>query len=206
MRYTKKMPATDPELSRRLQGEGWAKLREPTSLGMATLLSVPFMLLNGFLTMLVAYWLYPPLRGFLATGPAGEVTFQIGLTTLIYIAGVVVFLLIHELLHACFIPNVLRSDKTFWGIHILFGFVSTSEPIRKGRHLFISIAPFLLLSVLLPLLMKLAGLLDGFVIFLCLVNAMGSSVDCLNLCLVAFQVPRGSTIVNNGFETYFKRL
>ncbi len=206
MRYTKEMPATDPELSHKLQSEGWTKLREPTSLGMATLLSVPFMLVNGFITMLIAYWLYPPLRDFLANGPAGEITFRIGLVTLIYIAGVVVFLLIHELLHACFIPNVLRSEKTFWGIRILFGFVSTSEPIQKGRYLFISIVPFLLLSVLLPFLMKLAGLLDGFVIFLCLVNAIGSSVDCLNLCLVAFQVPRGSTIVNNGFETYFKRL
>ncbi len=39
---------------------------------------------------------------------------------------------------------------------------------------------------------------------LCLINAAGSCVDCLNMCLIAVQVPNGSYIMNNGPETYFK--
>ena len=80
MRYLKKIPSTDKELGIKLISEGWTKLKEPSNLGIATLLSIPFMF----------------------------------------------------------------------------------------------------------------------------INAMGSCVDCLNICLVAIQVPKGSYIVNNGFETYFK--
>ncbi|MGV8906228.1 MAG: DUF3267 domain-containing protein, partial [Acetobacterium sp.] len=110
----------------------------------------------------------------------------------------------HEFLHACFIPNVLKSDKIYWGINGFFGFVFTTEKIKKGRFLIISIMPFILLSVILPLILNILGLLNGYIILLCLINAMGSSVDCLNMCLIAIQVPNGSHIMNNGFETYFK--
>jgi len=111
---------------------------------------------------------------------------------------------IHEFLHACFIPNVLKSDKTHWGINGIYGFVSTTEMIKKGRFLLISIMPFFLLSILLPFVLHVVGFLNGYTILLCLINATGSCVDCLNMCLVAIQVPNGANIINNGFETYFK--
>jgi hypothetical protein len=115
-----------------------------------------------------------------------------------------VFNVIHEFLHACFIPNVLKSDKTYWGYNGFIGFVYTTEKIKKGRYLIISIMPFILLSVLLPFILNILGWLNGYTIFLCLINAVGSCVDCLNICLVAIQVPKGSYIVSNGLETYFK--
>ena len=64
--------------------------------------------------------------------------------------------------------------------------------------------PFSLLSLILPFILNILGWLNGYTILRCLINAGGSCVDCLNMCLVAIQVPRGSYIVNNGFETYFK--
>ena len=64
--------------------------------------------------------------------------------------------------------------------------------------------PFILLSVLLPFILNSLGWLNGYTVFLCLINAMGSCVDILNMCLVMIQVPKSSYIVNNGFETYFK--
>jgi len=65
--------------------------------------------------------------------------------------------------------------------------------------------PFILLSIVLPFILKLLGLLNGFTIALCVINAIGSSVDCFNILLILNQAPKDSYIVNNGTETYFKK-
>lgn len=136
MIYTKEIPSTDKELSEKLISEGWKKLKEPSSLGKAMLFSIPFIFINGFISIIISLYLYTPLKEFLASG--------------------------------------------------------------------ISIMPFILLSVVLPFILKFLGLLNGYTIFLCLLNAMGSCVDFLTAFLVTIQVPNGSYIINNGFEAYFK--
>jgi hypothetical protein len=206
MKYIKKIPTSDKELSNKLISDGWKKLKEPSNLGMATLLSVPFMLINGIIFMVIVFCLYPPFKDFFNNSKDGfNITFEGNLYTLImYIVTIFIFMSIHEFLHACFIPNVLKSDKIYWGINAFVGFVYTTEKIKKSRFLIISIMPFILLSVILPFILNIFGWLNGFTIFLCLINAMGSCVDCLNICIVGIQVPSGSYIVNNGFETYFK--
>lgn len=60
-------------------------------------------------------------------------------------------------------------------------------------------------KILLPFILKLFGLLNGFTIALCVINAMGSAVDCFNILLILNQAPKDSYIVNNGTETYFKK-
>jgi len=204
MKYVKKIPPTDKELSNKLLLYGWKKLKEPSNLLTATLLSIPFMFINGFISMAIAFYLYPPLKEVLISKKEFSITFTVDLFTLIYVVIILVFMVIHEFLHACFIPNMLKSDKTFWGINGLCGFVCTTEKIKKNRFLVISIMPLILVSVILPFILNILGLLNGLTIFLCLINAMGSCVDCLNICIVATQVPSGAYIVNNGFETYFK--
>ncbi|GAA0125686.1 DUF3267 domain-containing protein [Clostridium sp. CTA-19] len=204
MKYIKKIPNSDKELSNKLINEGWKKLKEPSNLAMATLLSVPFMFINGIISVAIAFYLYPPLKEFFSSTHSFSIEFKLDSFSLIYIGVILLFMTIHEFLHACFIPNVLKSDKTYWGINGVCGFVFTTEKIKKNRFLIISIMPFILLSILLPFILNIFGLLNWFTIFLCLINAMGSCVDCLNICIVAIQVPKGSYIVNNGFETYFK--
>lgn len=204
MRYVKKIPSTDKELRDKLLSNGWTKLKEPSNLGIATLLSIPFMFVNGIISMVIAFYLYPPLKEFFSSNHGFSITFKVNLFTLIYVVMIFMFMTIHEFIHACFIPNVLRSNKIYWGINGFLGFVYTTEKIKKSRFLIISIMPFILLSVILPFILNILGLLNGFTIFLCLINAMGSCVDCLNICIVGMQVPSGSYIVNNGFETYFK--
>lgn len=199
----KKIPSTDKELSNKLISEGWTKLKEPSNLGIATLLSVPFMFINGAISIVMAFYLYPPLKEIWNGNQDFSLSFTVNLFSLIYVFGIFIFMAVHEFLHACFIPNVIKSDKTYWGINGFFGFVFTTEKIKKRRFLIISIMPFILLSVLLPFILKILGLLNGYTVFLCLINAMGSCVDCLNMCLVLIQVPNGSVIINNGFETYF---
>ncbi|ALB45574.1 DUF3267 domain-containing protein [Clostridium beijerinckii] len=205
MRYLKKIPSADKEVSIKLISEGWTKLKEPSNLGIAMLLSVPFMLINGIISIAISYYLYPQLKEiFSSSGHGFSINFTVNLFTLIYIVAIFIFMTIHEFLHACFIPNVFKSSQIYWGINGFFGFVYTTEKVKKNRFLIISIMPFILLSVVLPFILNFFGWLNGFTIFLCLLNAMGSCVDCLNICLVAIQVPKGSYIVNNGFETYFK--
>lgn len=112
-------------------------------------------------------------------------------------------MLIHEFIHAALIPNFIKSDKTFWGINGLAGFVFTTEPIKKRRYIIISFMPSILLSIILPILLDMVQLLNGYLAFLCVLNAMGSCVDFLNVILIVFQVPNNATIINNGFETYY---
>lgn len=204
MKYVKKMPKTDKELSSDLVLDGWSKLKEPSSLSMATLMSLPFMVINTIIYMVLIYFLYSPLREVL-TSTEVDIIFSIDIVTLalLLIAGLFL-MIIHELIHALFIPNVVNSDKTFWGINGLYGFVFSTEKFKKGRFIIISIMPFILLSIILPIILSYIGLLNVYTILLCLINAAGSCVDMLNIFLIASQVPNNSLIINNGFETYFK--
>ena len=204
MRYMKKIPPANKALRNELLLDGWKKLKEPSSVGSATLLAIPFMFLNGFFSLVIAFYLYPPLKELFSNIHGFSIDINVNLFTLTYVVIIFVFMAIHEFLHACFIPDILKSDKTVWGINGLFGFVYTTEKIKKNRFLVISIMPFIILSVILPFILNALGLLNWFTILLCLINAAGSCVDCLNICIVATQVPNGAYIVNNGFETYFK--
>lgn len=103
--------------------------------------------------------------------------------------------------HAIFISNFLKSENTYFGIRLWAGFVYTTEKLGKNRFLLISIAPF----VILPIILGLLDLLIGVIGFLILLNAIASSVDMLNTSLILVQVSNGSMIVNNGVETYYNR-
>jgi|GEM_PF-5204797 len=79
-----------------------------------------------------------------------------------------------------------------------------TEKISKIRFIIISIMPLIILSIVFPIILGVCNALNGFIVFLIIVNAMASSVDILNLFLIVFQAPQNSYILNNGFETYVK--
>ena len=202
MRYVKKLPAADRELSKRLAREGWIKLKEPSNLPLATLLSFPFALLLPAVTACLGYFLKPELFDFLRGDSVG-VYFRIDVSFVLFLIGIWLYMFIHEMLHALLIPDFIRSEKTVWGLNGAFGFVFTTEPIKKWRFLVISIMPFLLLSIGALGVFRLLGILNGYTLLLCLINASGSCVDFLNITLISFQVKKGCTIINNGFETWY---
>lgn len=204
MKYIKKIPPTDSDFSNMLISTGWKKIKEPSNLNEAILQSIPFMIINGIIFMVIAYCIYPPIEEFINSKNSISITLNINIMTLIYIAITFLFMTIHELIHVCFIPDFLKSDKTYWGINVLFGFVCTTEKIKKSRYIIISIMPFILLSIIFPLILSTFGLLNEFILFLCLLNAMGSCIDFLNIWDILRQAPNGSYIVNNGGETYYK--
>jgi hypothetical protein len=204
MIYSNKIPPTDKNLSALLIDSGWIKIKEPKNFLATLMLSIPFMIINAVIIFLIV----PPIKvqiiETLEKLEYGGITFTIDITILLYILAIFAFLIAHELLHAVFIPDFIKSRKTFWGITSFGGFVSTTEEISKLRFILISIFPIITLSVIMPWLFIMFDLFSSFVAFLVIVNAMASSVDILNMLLIVIQVPNGSRIVNNGFETYHK--
>lgn len=205
MKFVAKMPHTDKELSRQLLSEGWKKIKEPDTFLYAVLFSLPFAFICGGVTFLFLYWISPSLWNFISDKNGFEISIQINLITIFYIIGIFVFMLFHELIHVLLIPNVFKSNKTLYGISFAFGFVFTTEIIKKDRYILISVMPYIILSIVLPLILETIGLLNVYIVLLCIINAIGACVDFLNACRVLIQVPNGASIINNGFETFYKK-
>lgn len=202
MRYIKKLPSTDNELSSRLLKDAWIKIKEPKNLLSAIVFSFPLMLALSAVIVWLAYLLSPELFSFFKSN-SFNITIQFNIKLLPFIIAIFVYMFLHEIIHAVFIPNFMKSDKTFWGLNGVFGFVFTTEPIRKFRFIIISSMPFILLSIVALVVFYLIGYLNRYTFALCLINAAGSCVDFLNIILICFQVKSGRFIINNGFETFY---
>lgn len=202
MKYVKRLPPTDKELSSTLLAQGWMKLKEPDSFLTALFLSVPFMIINAVICWYLFLRYHTPLTIF--TNDTSSLTFHLNLNLIAAVLAVLFLTLLHELVHAVFIPNFAKSEKTCWGIGLSGGFVSTKEELSKSRFMIISLSPFVAISVFLPVALQLLGLLNNLLAFAAFINALGASVDILMLTLAAFQVPSKARIVNNGFETFYK--
>ncbi|MBN1763399.1 MAG: DUF3267 domain-containing protein [Methanomicrobia archaeon] len=202
MRIFTRLPPTDPERLSNLQDRGWVRLREPKRLLMAFLLSLPLMAVTAALTLGI-FTLFSAFSledlGF--AGPSFSLSFSISLPLIL---GILAVLVCHELCHLLFIPNVLRSDRTGVGIIAFGAFVYTEEVLSRSRFLLITISPFAIISVLVPIVLGIAGLLTPAFFFPILLSAMGSSVDLLTVILVLTQVPPGASLVNNGSVTCWK--
>lgn len=203
MKFTKKLPTTDKELSIKLYEAGWIKIKEPRNLFWAVLFSFPLALCLGAMTSYAAYLLKPLLFSFI-TSDSLEISFNIDWKFLLFIISIWGYMLIHEMVHAVLIPHFRTSERTKWGLNGIFGFVFTTEPIKKECFILISCMPFVLLSIVSLLLFEILGVLNGYTFVLCLINAMGSCVDFLNIIIILFQVKRGCIIISNGFETFYK--
>lgn len=202
MRFSKEIPPTDEKLSEKLICDGWEKIKEPKNLIVATLLSMPFAFINVLITIFIITPFYSPWISI-----AAKHSFSININIfymLLFISSILILIVIHELCHLIFIPNFIKSQKTFWGITLNGGFVATTEKISKNRFIIISVAPFVSLSIITPIILGTFNILNGFIALIILINSMASSIDILNLFIILFQVPKNSCIINNGFETYFK--
>lgn len=202
LKYVKKIPETNIELSNNLKKQGWIKIKEPKNVFIAILTSLPLMIVLSGFTISFTYILKPELFNLFMTESMSFVI-NIDLRFILFILVLFVYMFLHEMIHAICIPNFVNSDKIFWGINGLFGFVFTTEPIRKGRFIIVSCAPFLLLTIGALIIFDLTGLLNGYTFSLCFLNAAGSCTDFLNALLITFQVKKRRKIISNGFETFY---
>jgi hypothetical protein len=113
---------------------------------------------------------------------------------------------IHELMHLVFIPDFLTSDKVFIGITYFGGFAYSEEILSKSKVTLILIAPFVVISILLPGILDVFNLLNPLVKLLILLNGMSSGADMLSLILILTQVPEDAYLTCNGMKTYWKRI
>ena len=202
MKYAKNIPPVDQELSKLLVNQGWTKIKEPSNLFAAFMASIPIMAVCGLFSFFIITFFDPTLVDIferMTTNSGISISFRWD-----YLLWILLMVYIHEMLHALWIPNFLSDDKTFFGIKPWGGFVFTSQSLTKKRFLVICLAPFITLSILLPLILGGLSLLNGILILLIMINAMASSVDLLSAFLILFQVPKDSMIVTNSFETYYR--
>jgi hypothetical protein len=183
-----------------LINDHWVPLREPKNIMATLLLSTPIMAVCALITLAIASIFVPLSAAYFGIG-----TDQISITiSLPFIAGIVILLAAHEFVHLLMIPGFARSDKTYIGLTYLGGFVYTEEIISKPRHIAVSVMPFLAISILLPVILGIAGLLNPSIILLAVLNSLGSSVDIFGLMLALTQVPAGARLTYNGMVTYWK--
>ncbi len=161
------------------------------------------MILNTLFSIAVLNMFSPFSLADLGINSLQTITLNINLQDVEYLIGLV---FIHELIHLVFVPGFLVSDKTFLGITYFGGFVYSEEAISKSRYILITLAPFVLLSIILPGILWALGLLNPLAKVLILLNAMSSGVDMLTLVLVLIQVPEDVYFTSNGIRTYWKRI
>lgn len=204
MKFIKRIPLENEDKTLYLKEQGWIRLKEPKSVSAAILWSMPISVLLMLFGAVWCYYLYPPFKKLLSGQQGFSLEISIGIEIVYYLLGMFLCLLIHELIHAVFIPKVWKSDKTYWGFNGLFGFVFTEEILSKKRMVVISLMPLFILSFAVPFLFAVTGYLNGYLIFLSVLNAGGACVDVLNVILILSQVPKEGRLIANGYATFYK--
>ena len=133
------------------------------------------------------------------------------LTTLTVI--LVLFIPIHEMVHALFCPGLGLSENTVVGLWLPKGFlyVYHDGPMTRNRFLFVLIAPYLTLS-LLPLaliaLLRFIGWMPESVLSLAWTSLLGSLLaggDFASIgSLLLSKIPRKALVRNKGQKSYWK--
>jgi hypothetical protein len=203
IRLKNKFPQINSERHSELIASNWIQLREPKNIVSTILAAIPLMILNTLLSITVLGIFSPLSLADFGIAPAQTMMLTIHLQDLAYLIGLV---FVHELIHLVFIPNFLISDKTFLGITYFGGFVYSEEAISKSRYILITLAPFVLLSIILPGILGVLDLLNPLAKVLILLNSMSSGVDMLSLILIVIQVPEDVYLTSNGIRTYWKRI
>ena len=203
MKYIKEIPEENKERTEELVQKGWNILKEPSSLSKTIALSIPVSVVLMAIAIGYLMLLFPEKLDMAnVDGFSMEITININLIP--YIVGLLAYTFLHEMIHALMIPNVFRSEKTYWGMNGCFGFVYSEEEVKRSRFVLISIMPLLVLTFAVPLVLKIAGISPWYILLLCVINAGGACVDIFNLILIIKQVPSSGMVLSNGMRTLYK--
>lgn len=203
MKYIKKIPQENAEMTEEFLQNGWKVLKEPSSLGLTIALAMPISIILILVTLFYFVLLFPEKMNVLdADGLLIELT--INLKSLLYVVGLLSYTFLHEMIHALTIPNVIHSNKTYWGFNGCFGFVYSEEKIKKARFILVSIMPLAILTFMIPLVCKIFDFYHWYLLLLCIFNAGGACVDIFNVILIVKQVPFQGLVVSNGMKTLYK--
>ena len=203
MRIRNKFPRVDSKRHQYLLDNQWTLVKGPRGIPRTILLSIPLMFINAF----IAFWIIKlfdviSLEEFGISPDSIDISFNI-----VYLIGFILILIIsHELMHLIFMPNFIKSKKTYIGLTYFGGFAYSEEIVAKIRLIIIGIAPFFIISIILPIILSFFGLLTPFIKLIVLANAASSSVDFLSIIFILIYVPSGASLVSNGSKDYWKKL
>jgi hypothetical protein len=204
-----RFPDFNEDIHGKLLKDGWRELKEPKSLRGQVVLSIPFMIINLLIAQLIMEVLIPTSRvnDYQISGSAQnaeEFLKYILVPLLIALVIAVLLAVVHQLIHLLLIPNFTRSDNTYLGFTYFGGYVYTTDALLKSRACLIYIAPFVVLSIILNVVLGLLGLYNIPLIFFIIFNSIESGTDILPLILILLQVPKNAKIMNNGTHSYFR--
>lgn len=169
--------------------EEWTPLKESSNLWLIQLQAVPFMIVN-VVTMLLLMQL---------------IGIHFVLNTGSMLISFLIFVPIHEFIHALFFPENLLSKNVFFGFTFkgFAPFAAYIGEMKRNTFIRILLAPFIIITVLGFLYLVVFGrneLIEHVIVF----NALGSCADCLGVFLILKQVPGGSVVRNKQIRTYWK--
>jgi hypothetical protein len=171
--------------------DGWTALREPSP-WLAQLLALPIALV--LYAVVVAAWL-----GMFFNSTSWPTPFWQFVVTFVLV------LPLHEFVHVLFHPMAGAAPSTIVGVWPakLLLYAHYDEAISRDRFVVILLSPLFLLTVVPMFLCALSRVAPGPVLFLTIVNAMAACIDVLGAFMLLVQVPRGATVRNLGYRTWW---
>ncbi len=169
--------------------EGWTPLKESSNLWIVQLHAIPFMIMNVILVIV-------PMR-------LMGIHFEIDVAKMFL--SFLIFVPVHELLHALFFPENIFSKNVFLGFTLkgFAPFAAYTGEMSRNRFMKVLLAPFLVITFLGFLYLIILGedeLIEHIIVF----NALGASGDILGVFLVLQQVPENAIVRNKKTRTYWK--
>ncbi len=169
--------------------ENWIPLKESTNLWIIQLQALPFVIINMVLMIVLMKLI--------------GINFKLNIITMLI--SFLVFMPVHEFIHALFFPESLSSKKVYFGFTTKGFALFAAYTGEMKRNTFIKslLAPFIIISVLGFAYLLLFGsneLVEHIIAF----NAAGACADCLGVFLIATQVPGQSMVRNKKIKTFWK--
>jgi hypothetical protein len=194
-------PAFHPE------ADGWSPLREPSA-GLFVWLATGVGIVNGILAALAWAAILPDGVNLSYTIRGDDP--RPWLSALLFLATVLGFLAlliaVHELLHAAVFPGGWLSPHTLIGVWPSKGmfYAAYDGPMSRNRFLVVLLTPLAVLSIL-PWLAE-AIFHTGWALLpvISVVNAMAAGGDVFAAALIAWQVPAGATMQNQGWRSWWR--
>ncbi len=167
----------------------WTPLKESSNLWIVQLQAIPFMVINIEIMLLLM--------------KAIKINFQLNTNTMLI--SFLIFIPIHELLHALFFPEKLSSKKVFFGFTLkgLAPFAAYIGEMKRNTFIRVLLAPFILITLLGFFYLIFIGrneLIEHILVF----NALGASGDCFYTYLLLRQVPKNAIVKNKKIRTFWK--
>jgi hypothetical protein len=189
-------PGFDPEM------DGWTKIREPSP-GRIQVLALPlaFLLAGAALGLVLALTPIDVPNPWEDNRPMIPIRALPGVLLLF-----VVLIPVHELIHAVLHPGLGLSRHTVigaWPSKLLFYAFYDGPKIRE-RFLLVASGPFLVLTLGPVLAAAVFGLDWPVLALVAVMNALASYGDAAAILILAWQVPRGAVVRNQGYETWWR--